>query len=55
MLFVQGVAEVVRCVMLPPAAASGRRALHDVEELETAILHEQEAKRERGRAAQAKR
>jgi TRAP-type mannitol/chloroaromatic compound transport system permease small subunit len=47
MLFIQGVAEVVRCVMCLRHGEWPQR-LHDVEELETAILHEQEAVREHG-------
>ena len=42
MLFVQGIAEVVRCVVCLRDGEWPPR-LHDVEELETAILHEQEA------------
>jgi TRAP-type mannitol/chloroaromatic compound transport system permease small subunit len=42
MLFVQGIAEVVRCVLCLRDGQWPPR-LHDVEELETAILHEQEA------------
>jgi TRAP-type mannitol/chloroaromatic compound transport system permease small subunit len=45
LLFVQGVAEIVRCVLCLRSGGWPQR-LHDVEELETAILHEQEAKRE---------
>jgi TRAP-type mannitol/chloroaromatic compound transport system permease small subunit len=47
LLFLQGIAEVARCIYClrhgnwPPR-------LHDVEELETAILHEQEHERELG-------
>jgi TRAP-type mannitol/chloroaromatic compound transport system permease small subunit len=41
LLFVQGVAEVVRCVMCLRQGEWPQR-LHDVEELETAILHEVE-------------
>jgi TRAP-type mannitol/chloroaromatic compound transport system permease small subunit len=41
MLFIQGVAQVIRCIL---ALRNGRwpRKLHDVEELETAIIHEHE-------------
>lgn len=41
MLFIQGVAQVIRCIL---AIRNGAwpRMLHDVEELETAILHEHE-------------
>jgi TRAP-type mannitol/chloroaromatic compound transport system permease small subunit len=53
-LFIQGVAEVVRCVMCIRRGAWPPR-VHDVEELETVILHEQEAMREHGGpAAEAK-
>ena len=50
MLFVQGLAEVVRCVDCLRRGEWPQR-LHDVEELETAILHEQEAMREKGQPA----
>jgi TRAP-type mannitol/chloroaromatic compound transport system permease small subunit len=54
LLFVQGWAEVVRCVVCLREGEWPPR-LHDVEELETAILHEQEALREHGApAAEAK-
>ncbi len=46
MLFVQGVAETMRCVICLRSGTWPPR-LHDVEELETAILHEQEDKRKR--------
>jgi TRAP-type mannitol/chloroaromatic compound transport system permease small subunit len=51
MLFVQGLAEVVRCVMCLRRGEWPPR-LHDVEELETAILHEQQARREHGLPAE---
>jgi TRAP-type mannitol/chloroaromatic compound transport system permease small subunit len=41
LLFLQGVAEVMRCVQCMQTGSWPRR-LHDVEELETAILHAQE-------------
>jgi TRAP-type mannitol/chloroaromatic compound transport system permease small subunit len=40
-LFIQGVAEVIRCVLCIKRGHWPQR-LHDVEELETAILHEKE-------------
>ncbi|HUJ85374.1 MAG TPA: TRAP transporter small permease subunit [Burkholderiales bacterium] len=49
LLFVQGLAELTRCVVCLRDGQWPPR-LHDVEELETAILHEQEALRERGSA-----
>lgn len=48
LLFLQGVAEVARCIVCLQRGEWPPR-LHDVEELETAILHEQEALRERER------
>lgn len=45
MLFVQGLAELARCVLCLKQGEWPPR-LHDVEELETAILHEQESKRQ---------
>jgi TRAP-type mannitol/chloroaromatic compound transport system permease small subunit len=47
MLFVQGLAEVMRCVDCLRKGEWPPR-LQDVEEIETAILHEQEAQRKRG-------
>jgi TRAP-type mannitol/chloroaromatic compound transport system permease small subunit len=49
-LFVQGLAEVARCIVCLQRGEWPPR-LHDVEELETAILHEQEALREREHSA----
>lgn len=49
MLLVQGIAEVVRCVMCLREGAWPQR-LHDVEELETAILHEHETGKDQGLA-----
>jgi TRAP-type mannitol/chloroaromatic compound transport system permease small subunit len=46
-LFIQGVAEVTRCIFCLRTGEWPQR-LHDVEELETAILHEHESARERG-------
>ncbi len=51
-LFVQGLAEVARCIVCLRRGEWPPR-LHDVEELETAILHEQEALREHGLPAAA--
>jgi TRAP-type mannitol/chloroaromatic compound transport system permease small subunit len=50
-LFLQGVAEVMRCIM---CLRDGRwpQRLHDVEEMETVILHEQEYLREHSDTAQ---
>jgi TRAP-type mannitol/chloroaromatic compound transport system permease small subunit len=47
MLFIQGVAQVIRCIL---ALRDGRwpRMLHDVEELETVIVHEHEDQRRDG-------
>ncbi|HEY2558214.1 MAG TPA: TRAP transporter small permease subunit [Caldimonas sp.] len=47
LLFLQGVAEVLRCVLCLRSGQWPPR-LHDVEELETAVLHAQEAQREGG-------
>jgi TRAP-type mannitol/chloroaromatic compound transport system permease small subunit len=44
LLFIQGLAEVARCILCLREGQWPAR-LHDVEELETAILHEQELKR----------
>lgn len=41
MLFIQGIAEVLRCIVCLRQGEWPQR-LHDVEELETAILHERE-------------
>lgn len=46
-LFIQGLAELARCIVCLRDGQWPPR-LHDVEELETAILHEQEAIREHG-------
>lgn len=46
MLFIQGVAELARCVVCLRDGEWPQR-LHDVEELETAILHERESARDR--------
>ena len=45
LLFIQGLAEVARCIVCLKQGQWPSR-LHDVEELETAILHEQEALRQ---------
>ncbi len=49
LLVLQGLAEIGRCILCLRDGAWPRR-LHDVEELETAILHEQEAMRARAEA-----
>lgn len=49
LLVLQGLAEICRCLMCLRDGQWPRR-LHDVEELESAILHEQEAMRARGEA-----
>ena len=50
-LLVQGIAEIIRCILCIRLGAWPQR-LHDVEEMETAILHEQEYLREHGEQAQ---
>jgi TRAP-type mannitol/chloroaromatic compound transport system permease small subunit len=50
LLLLQGVAEVVRCVLCIRHGQWPQR-LHDVEETESAILHEQQHQRERAEAA----
>jgi TRAP-type mannitol/chloroaromatic compound transport system permease small subunit len=47
LLLIQGIAEIIRCVLCIQQGAWPQR-LHDVEEMETAILHEQEYLREHG-------
>ena len=47
LLFIQGVAEVIRCILCIRDGAWPRR-LHDVEETETVILHEREYAAQRG-------
>jgi TRAP-type mannitol/chloroaromatic compound transport system permease small subunit len=51
MLFIQGIAEVTRCIICIRQGHWPQR-LHDVEEMETAILHEQEYQREHSQDAQ---
>ena len=46
LLLIQGIAEIVRCIICIRTGAWPAR-LHDVEEMETAILHEQQYLRER--------
>jgi TRAP-type mannitol/chloroaromatic compound transport system permease small subunit len=46
-LFIQGVAEVIRCILCIKRGRWPQR-LHDVEELETAILHEKQFLQEHG-------
>ncbi|MBX3589358.1 MAG: TRAP transporter small permease subunit [Burkholderiaceae bacterium] len=50
MLFIQGIAQVIRCII---TIRTGRwpKQLHDVEELETAIQHQHEKQAAGGRAA----
>jgi TRAP-type mannitol/chloroaromatic compound transport system permease small subunit len=50
LLLIQGIAEIVRCLMCIRLGHWPQR-LHDVEEMETAILHERQYLREQGRAA----
>jgi TRAP-type mannitol/chloroaromatic compound transport system permease small subunit len=50
-LLIQGIAEIIRCVLCIRYGFWPRR-LHDVEEMETAILHEQEFQREHPTDAQ---
>ena len=47
MLFIQGFAEVIRCIMCIRSGAWPAR-LHDVEETESVIMHEQQHQRDRG-------
>jgi TRAP-type mannitol/chloroaromatic compound transport system permease small subunit len=51
-LLLQGIAEVIRCVLCIKNGSWPQR-LHDVEELETAIRHEQERLSKRAAAAAA--
>jgi TRAP-type mannitol/chloroaromatic compound transport system permease small subunit len=51
-LLLQGIAEVIRCVLCIKNGSWPQR-LHDVEEMETAIRHEQERLRQRDAAAAA--
>jgi TRAP-type mannitol/chloroaromatic compound transport system permease small subunit len=50
-LLIQGIAEIIRCMLCIRLGAWPQR-LHDVEEMETVILHEQEYLREHGQDAQ---
>ena len=50
LLFIQGLAEVARCILCLRLGHWPAR-LHDVEELETAILHEQEVIRQHDSAS----
>jgi TRAP-type mannitol/chloroaromatic compound transport system permease small subunit len=50
-LLIQGIAEIIRCVLCIRLGHWPQR-LHDVEEMETVILHEQEYLREHGEQAQ---
>jgi hypothetical protein len=47
LLLIQGVAEIIRCLLCLRLGAWPQR-LRDVEEMETVILHEQEYLREHG-------
>ena len=47
LLLIQGIAEIIRCILCIRQGAWPQR-LHDVEEMETAILHEREYLREHG-------
>jgi TRAP-type mannitol/chloroaromatic compound transport system permease small subunit len=47
LLLIQGIAEIIRCILCIRQGAWPQR-LHDVEEMETAILHEWEYLREHG-------
>ena len=49
-VLVQGIAEIIRCILCIRLGAWPQR-LHDVEEMETVILHEQEYLREHGQPA----
>ncbi len=51
LLLIQGIAEIIRCILCIRLGAWPQR-LRDVEEMETAILHEQEYLREHGPEAQ---
>jgi TRAP-type mannitol/chloroaromatic compound transport system permease small subunit len=50
-LLIQGIAEIIRCILCIRQGFWPRR-LHDVEELETAILHEHEYQRQHAEQAQ---
>ena len=47
LLLIQGIAEIIRCIICIQTGAWPQR-LHDVEEMETVILHEQQYLREHG-------
>jgi TRAP-type mannitol/chloroaromatic compound transport system permease small subunit len=47
LLLLQGIAEIIRCILCIRAGEWPQR-LHDVEETESVILHEQQHQRERG-------
>jgi TRAP-type mannitol/chloroaromatic compound transport system permease small subunit len=49
-VLLQGIAEIIRCILCIRLGAWPQR-LHDVEEMETVILHEQEYLREHGQPA----
>lgn len=50
LLLIQGIAEIIRCILCIRTGVWPKR-LHDVEEMETAILHEQQYLREHGQQA----
>lgn len=52
LLFLQGIADVIRCILCIRSGAWPQR-LHDVEEMESAILAEQQYKREQAEKAAA--
>jgi TRAP-type mannitol/chloroaromatic compound transport system permease small subunit len=51
-LLIQGIAEIIRCVLCIRTGVWPQR-LHDVEEMESAIIHEQQHMAERGEAVPA--
>ena len=52
LLFLQGIAEIIRCVLCIRDGYWPAR-LHDVEETESMIIHEKQYKQERGEADNA--
>jgi hypothetical protein len=50
LLLLQGIAEIIRCILCLRTGEWPQR-LHDVEETESIILHEQQLQRERGEQA----
>jgi len=51
LLLIQGIAEIIRCVLCIRLGYWPQR-LHDVEETESMIIREQQLQRERGEAVQ---